>query len=56
MDASKSIVLLSPADLPRVDALDSARVMEVVTLEVNGLPGFGCWESNEVVKFCWIIS
>jgi len=54
MDAPKSIVLVSPADLPRVDALVTARVMDVVTLEVDGVPGFGFWESNEVnevVKF-----
>jgi len=30
MDALKSIVLVSPADLPRVDALVTARVMDVV--------------------------
>jgi len=53
MDAPKSIVLVSLADLPRVDALVTARVMDVVTLEVDG---FGFWESNEVVKFCCIIS
>jgi hypothetical protein len=48
MDAPKSIVLVASADFERVDALVSSRGMDVVTLQVSGLPGFGFWESNEV--------
>jgi len=55
MDAPKSIVLVSPADLPRVDALVTARVMDVVTLGVGGLPGldFGSQtKSMKLSSFC----
>ncbi|KAH3746327.1 hypothetical protein DPMN_180734 [Dreissena polymorpha] len=54
MDAPKLILLVAPGAFPRVDAMVSGRGMDVITLEVAGLNGYGFWESNkvnEVVKF-----
>ena len=54
MDAPTAVVLVAHHVFPQLDAFVSENAMDVVQVNVSGLPGFAFWnedETNTVVQF-----